>query len=399
MTWKRWTACVLAAVFLVLSGCAPQADPSQSQSQDQNQSQQTTAPSYNPAVGQVRIYTCDPALQEGFTALAEQYYQETGIPVVVTLAQGSCQESLQQALSGQEAPTLFCLHSAQAVSQLADSLYDLSGTLAHTQLISPDFAVTQEDKVLALAADTQGYGLIYNAGLLARAGFTRSDITDFSQLQLVSQHITTQDLGFGAFAPPDLTAASHKGAACLLSGIGETADGLQAFWDLYIQNGGGTAQGLTALVESESIFYLGGTWDHESLESLGSSNLDILPAYTPDGGSLGYTVELCWAVNGKTANVDRERTLEFLNWLVTAQKEGAPVDTLGLFAPFQDAVSYEDPLEKKLREYMATEPIYVRWQCCEALGAEGLSSLNETLAQYAADPTPENWALVTALLS
>ncbi len=394
MTAKRWIACLLAAVLIVFSGCAPHA-PTQDLSE---QSSPTTQPSYNPAVGQVRVYTCDPALQAGFTTLAERYYQQTGIRVLVTLAEGSCQEGLAQALASEEAPTLFCLHSQQDLERWSDSLYDLTGTSVLDKLVSPDFAMEQAGKILALTAHTQGYGLIYNASLLARAGFTRSDITDFTQLQLVSQYITSQDMGFAAFAAPALEAASHKGTACLLSGIGAAPGDLRTFWDLYIENGSSQEQGLASLLDTESVFCLGGSWDHGTLEPLGSSSLDILPAYTPSGGSLGYTVELCWGINGKTAKIDLQRTLEFLNWLVTAQETDTPVDALGLFAPFTDAKSYANPLEKKLREYMTTEPICVRWQCCGGLDDQALQAFRQALAQYTADPTQENWEAVVEIL-
>ncbi len=391
MRMKRWIACCMAAVLLCLSGCSA---PQESSSGDRS-----TAPSYNPAVGQVRIFTCSKELEQAFKTVAVRFEKETGIHVVVSFAEDHSQ-GLQQAMDAENAPTLFCLHSQVDMEAWQESLYNLEGAEVLGKLADEAFALTLGDRKLAIAAHTQGYGLVYNASLLARVGFTRSDITSFTQLQQVSQYITQQDVAFSAFAAPDLTAAGHKDMACLLSGIGQTTEDLKAFWDLYIQNGHGDARGLAAFLDGNSVFCLGGTWDHQALQALGSTSLDILPAFTPAGGSLCYTVELGWGVNAAASKMDIQRTLEFLSWMATAGLDApAPVDSLGLFAPFADAVSYENALEKKLREYMMGEAVAVTWHCCcGGLEEAALQSLNDALAAYTLEPTQENWDAAAALL-
>lgn len=394
MTMKRWIACCMAAVLLCLSGCsAPQESSSAGQS---------TAPSYNPAVGQVRIFTCSRELERAFGTLAAQYEKETGIHVSVRFA-ADHQQGLEEAMAAGQAventPTLFCLHSRRDVEAWQESLYDLAGSQVVENLVNEAFALTLGDRKVAVAAHIQGCGLVYNAGLLARSGFTRSDITGFDQLQQVSQYITQQDMGFSAFAVPDWTAAEHRGVACLFSGIGQTTEDRRAFWDLYIQNGYGEARGQAAFLAGDSVFCLGGTWEYEALQALGSTSLDILPAFTPSGGSLRYIVELGWGVNASAPKMDIQRTLEFLSWMTKAGSQTpAPVDTLGLFAPFADAVSYENALEKKLRAYLTEEAVSVSWRCCE-LEDEALQALSDALEAYTLEPDQEKWDAVAGLYS
>ncbi len=387
---KRLCGYIGALVLLLglLTGCAPAPESSGG-----------SGFSYNPAVGKVTVYTCDPQLYRAFSALGQRYTQATGIYVnVLTAASGDCQTDLDELMDSENAPTIFCIHDQQQLGKWSGQLLDLSDSAVVKALCSPAFGLQWQGKTLAVTADTQAYGLVYNAALLARAGFTRSDIRNFTDLQMVSQYITDRSLGYSAFAAPDLTSNAHLSMACLLAGIAGSPESLRSFWDLYIRNEHSEAKGLAAFLESGSVFCLGGTWEYDAFASLGSGNLDIMPAYTADGGGLRYLARLCWGVNAEAPSLDAQQALTFLEWLVTAgQDSPAPVEELGLFAPFRDAVSYANPLEKRLRAYMLEEPAAVSWRCCPALTEEALARLSAALEQYRADPTDENWGAVQAL--
>ncbi len=382
----RWVAAALTV--LLLAGCAP------------GEASGNHTNSYiRPAVGQVHMYTCDEALLQKLQPLAEEYTARTGIQVRITLAAGrDCGPSLDAALDSGDPPTVFCLHSREDLVKRTDILKDLSGTDLAAQLVSEGFGLGSGDRLLALAADVQSYGLIYNASLLARAGFTRSDILSFEDLEMICGYITDKSLGFSAFAPWDLSDPGHRGVGCLLAGTMGNADQLKRFWDLYLRNGAGAGVALSAFAEGSSVFCVGGTWDYAAVAGLGDSSLDILPAYTPAGGSMQYAVELAWGINGSVPKEDVERSMEFLTWLVTrGERDAAPVDELGLFAPFREAAGYENQLEKKVRAYMASEIASVSWECCESWSKESLERLSLALAAYSGEPTEENWNAVKDL--
>ncbi len=362
------------------------------------QSTLSTSGGTRPARGSVQLYTCDPALASVFTSLAEAYTKQTGIQVtVITGSADSCGSDLEKAMASEAAPTLFCLHSREDMEKWQDSLYDLTGSALLEKLWSPDFALGADGKKLAITVDLEGSGLIYNATLMAQAGFTRSDIQDLADLEMVAQFITGKDLGYAAFSAIDLSATDHGSMACLLAGMLPTADALRSFWDLYLANSQRSGKSLDSFLAEDAVFYLGSTRDYEQVSGLGVSNLDILPAYSSAGSGLSCVSTLCWGVSSQAATQDIQQTLAFLDWLVTATEEGpAPIDGLGLLSPFRDAAAYSNLLEKKLRTYLSTEPATVSWDCCGSLSEDSLSALAAALATYSDDPTDENWQAVAA---
>ncbi len=349
----------------------------------------------------VRIFTCDQELYLTFAQLAEEYSAQTGIQVNVMLAGADdCQSALETAMDREDAPTILCLHSQEDVDKWKDSLYDLAGSALLEQLYAGEFALGVDGKLLAITADTQGYGLIYNASLLAMAGFTRSDITDFAALETVTQFIDKKDLEFSAFAAPDFSDASHKGLACLLAGLHRDPAQLRSFLSLYPNQNGAAGEDLQKFLEEKSVFYVGGSWDYEKVAALGSHNLDIMPAYSENAGTMHYISTLCWGINGSLPQNCVQDSLDFLLWLVSAGEDGpAPVDQLELLAPFKGAAYYADPLEKKLRGYMETEPVQVAWDHCRKLSDQKLQELCQSFTAYIAKPDEETWQQVLDALN
>ncbi len=353
-----------------------------------------------PEPGQVTLYTCDPQLVPVYGKLASEYTRLTGTVVTIVSGQGgNCYTELQQKLASNKVPTVFCLHDEASMNAMADSLFDLTGSAFADTLCAPEFGFRADGRLLALAADVEGCGLIYNAELLTKAGWTREDITSFADLQTTSQYITGSKPGYSVFSTPDFSDTGHKGLACLLAGQLSDPQQLRSFWDLYLANDKAADSALEQFLSQNSIFYAGGTWDYEKVAPLGDHKLDILPAYCPEGGSLQYITNMCWALNRSASPEDLDRTLDFMVWLVSARKNGsAPVDELGLLAPYADAASYQNPLEKKLRQYMASEAVSAAWACCPGKTEEDLASLSAALLAYAQAPSDETWAAVAEIL-
>ncbi len=345
--------------------------------------------------GQVRLYTCDAALYEAYCRMGADYTAIYGVEVVALLGQGgSCRESLAAFMGSEQVPTVFCLHSEADMEYWAANLYDLTGSAVVSQLYSTSLTHKSDGKILAVPVDVEGYGLIYNASLLAQAGFTRSDIVDYAYFELVCKRITKEKPGFYTFSGLDFSNTDHGGLACLLTGMLPEAEQLKSFLELYMANDKNSTNPLNQFLTEKTLFYVGGTWDYDKVASLGDNKLDILPAYGPNGGNLQCIARTSWGVNSQVEARDIRETLDFLRWIVTSHGgQEAPVDRLQLLSPYKDAAYYSNKLQEKLRIYMASEPVVTKWDCCDTDGNQR-SALSEALKTYTKDPSAANWQKV-----
>ena len=347
----------------------------------------TTQPTQTPT-GQVRILNTDPSLQKAWENLALEYTSKTGEAVTILTDTQEAQ------------PTLFTVGNADEL--IADQCLDLSGTQSYAQLASWGLTLVADGKVCGIAAEIEGFGLVCNSALLGHVA-TQEEITGLASLQAVAQSITADpELGFAAFACPDL----QGGFGARLASV--DAD-FRQFWDVYSANAVcqpetllemDPADGLTELLEGKAVFYLGSTGEYEEVSSLGDHTLDIMPLYL--GGQEEQRQGLCvtcssyWCVRSDADALDIEATLAFLDYLVRPREDGTvPVDDLQILAPYRRASYAANPLERRLRTDLAAGKEYVVCQPCQSAPA----GLGDALAAYAADPTDENWAIVVAILS
>ena len=346
--------------------------------------------------GVVRLYTCDPQLHSIYVEMAVEYYAITGTEVIVLgPGEGSCEETLPVLLAGENAPTLFCLHSQEMLETLQDQLLDLRHTQAAQQLSSEAFAWQVDGKMLALAADISGNGLIYNAAALAQAAFSDSDMQNFAAQSTAINYITANRnrLGFYAFAAPD-----YKDTRLMqtIAGLHRDSDHLRSFIDLYRVNT--TVKTLTDsyFLQATTVFYVGSTQDYDRIASLGSNKLRFLPMYAPDSNKIQCYSELFWAVNGKTSQANILETEKFLSWLVTAEQTAAPVDRLQFIAPYRDATYYGNKLEENLRQYLSIGEAQVSFKRSGTVS--DVEAFAAALQVYITDPTDENWSAVAATM-
>ena len=382
---------VSAAMCLCVSLIAP--------GEGSQQGQHGTKPTLNILPGStssgdtpvVRLYVCgneDPAPYE---TLAQQYTQQTGVECTILTG------DLNALLSGDTPPTIFCMHSQEEAQQWKSQLCDLSGTDVLSQLYSDRFALYIDGTPVGLAMDVTGYGVIYNASLLARAGYTRSDITDFSSFRQVVEAITAArySLGFSAFAAPDFSSTEY---VSMLMGVGGQDSDIRAFLDLTLDNNT-TGDPLTLFTGGKTVFYVGGAWEYEDLAQVGFHNLDLLPFFTADGAAIPCVCSCYWGVNVGVGEENAQYSLDFLAWLVTAGENGTPVDILDGFAPFRDATGGNSLFMRLLlRKYLATEPVTVRWSLTEGLSASQLRLLTAAFEDYAAEAGDEAWQQIQFLL-
>lgn len=401
-------AVVLAVLAAVLFGGREElSDPTQPPHQA------TVAPTEPSYLGEVRIYQCDPQKADAWKAIAEQYTMQTGVSVTILTPQtDQCADALAGYMQQTGAPTIFCLHGSADALLWEDHCLDLSGTRIAAQLQSDAFTLRDGEAILGVAAEMRSYGLIYNAQLLARAGYTASDITDLTALRDIAQDITAnrRTLGFSAFVSPDLRSSAHCGMLCLLAGASDDEATVRRMVELYAANCAAdaddfaqtTAQdALDDFLSGKAVFYPGGTWEYEKFNTIMDYNLGIVPIYTADTTNETGLDHLCtryWCVNSQTSPLDQVASLSFLNWLVTAKEdEAAPADALEQLMPYRMTRYAANALEQLALDSLRKGVASVREDPCGALPAARLEQLGDALAAYAAAPTQELWDAVAKI--
>ncbi len=339
-----------------------------------------------------RLYICEQEDAAAMEQLVEHFLQETGITCQIVTGEPSA------LLESDEPPTLFCLHSQSQLQQWQAYMLPL-GEDWLSLLYRGEFAWYAEEQPVALTMDMEAYGLIYNAKLLARAGFSREDIGDFAALQAYAGHITAnyRDMGFYPLCAPDL---KDRDLLKRLLCLNQDTDQIRGFLDLYIDNATATGPALAQFPQEKFVFYLGSTGDYPAFSQLGVNNLDMLPAYTPAGGSIHCECSTYWAIHAQSPAWEQEAAEIFWKWMLTpgAESGAAPVSQLEWFAPFR-GLSSGNALENKLRGYLDTESVSVHMG--EPLNWKSIKlvQLTQCLETYMQNPTDENWKQVLATMN
>ena len=357
----------------------------------------TTEP---PKPGQVRLYACDEALLEVYVELAREYYGRTGVEVILmTPAEGeTCTQALSRYMQSETQPTVFCIHEEQTLQQYQQQLLDLKNTDVANALYSSDFGMYSGEKLLALPVEVDWFGYIYNTALLSGVSFSREDffrkeMTSYSSMEYIAAYITSQkyDLGAYTFGKPNFAETALLSQQ--LSTVFKDPEQLRSFVDLYSGNTRTSNTALSYFKSSKIVFYPGNTDSFADVLVLGIDKLDLLPAFADGSSAMHYTCDHFWAVNSQGYEPDVAETLAFLKWMVTAQQDGTPIDSLCLLSPYKDATIVDNALEKLLRKYMATEKSQLVWNT-SCVAEEDFSEFCTALAAYYSKPNDANWAEV-----
>jgi raffinose/stachyose/melibiose transport system substrate-binding protein len=333
-------------------------------------------PTTQPAPDPVRLYVSnsDDARQPIWEQLANEFSQQTGTDIQI----------LTEAASTEDAVLISA--TAAQLTEMPDNLLDLQDSVAYALLAGKNFAVSRDEQVVAVAADTAIFGLIYNETLLAQVGYTRSDVDSFQDLKAVAEHITadSKKFGFGAFA---------KAKANLTQLLASYPVDCRNIWDLYQKN---KVEGSVAA--GEAVFCLGSNLDFEELSKNPDLKLGMLPLYVGAEQEENHTfcavTTRYWCIRpgGEKSN---QAAVAFLNFLVSPRIDGTlPVDDLKLLAPYRHAAFGDNSAELLLRS-----DITAGKQCPICVNPSVPDGLMEALHVYESNPTDENWAAVTALLN
>ncbi len=386
------------------------------------------------AKGKVYYLNFKPEAEEQWQELAEEYTDETGVPVtVLTAAAGEYEKTLKSEMAKTDAPTLFQVNGPVGLASWKDYCYDLSDSDIAGELTDDSFALMDGEKMSGIAYVIENYGIIYNKELLKKAGYSAEDITNFDSFKKVVEDITSRkdELGFAAFTSAGMDGSSDWRFKTHLANLpiyyeykdegidntdaikGTYLDNYRQIWDLYINNATceptmlstKTADDATAeFVTEEAVFYQNGTWEYNNIADIGEDNLGILPIYIGVEGEEEQGVctgtENYWCVNAKASEDDIQATLDFMNWCVTS-KAGveAMCNDMGFVIPFKANLESTNVLVNEAAKYLEDGKTPVSWNFSTMPSEEWKNGVGSALTAYAADQTDENWQkVVTAFV-
>ncbi len=383
----------------------------------------TGVPVNSADLGSVYYLNFKPEQDGDWKELAAIYTGLTGVPVdIVTAASGEYETTLLSEIGKSEAPTLFQVNGPVGLMGWKDYIYDLNGTPLYNELKSDDFALIEDGIVYGVAYVLETYGLIYNKDLLAKAGYTADDITNFETLKAVTDDIQARkdELGIkGAFTSAGLDGSSDWRFKTHLANIpiyyefeddgisstdaikGTYLDNYKAIWDLYITNSTTNPAQLSAktgndavaeFVNGEAIFYQNGTWAYNDIKSIGDENLGILPIYigAPGEENQGLVTgsENYWCVNKNADPEDIQATLDFLYWCVTSE-EGKDIiahqmNFVSPFKGFTEEYLPANPLIIEADQYITQGKTSIDWHFSTIPSEEWKNGVGSALTAYSA---------------
>lgn len=417
---KKMLALVLAACLCLalLAGCGSNNTPAASGSTSGTE-----------AAGRVFWLNFKPESDEVLQTIAQMYTEKTGVPVTVqTAASGTYNETLTAAMDKTDAPTLFVVGNQAAVGTWGDYCYDLTGTAIANELNTDAYNLYTEDgKLASIGYCYECYGIIVNPDLLAQAGHSVDEITNFETLKTVVEdiHARADELGFDAFTSCDMDASSswrftghmanleyyYEQEGNVWTECPETITGayMENFKNLYtlcINNSLTDPADLAAgghdaseeFRSGKAAFQVQGSWEWDGMKDQ-VPNAVMIPYYCGVAGEekagLNCGTENCWAVNAKASEEDIQATLDFMYWMVTdAEVSRMLVDSFGVM-PYKQAAESTNPFLADANEYSNNGCYVMNWATnfqpnVDAYRAALVSALNK----FNADQSDANWAEV-----
>ena len=396
---KKILSLLLASVLAVglLAGCGSSSSSSDESSADSTASSDASEETSG-ATGSVYWLNFKPEADEALQEIAATYTEQTGVEVtVVTAASGTYEETLTAEMDKSEAPTLFVIGNQASVTTWGDYAIDLTGTDIYNELTTDDFTLYDEDgRAVSIGYCYESFGIIVNTTLLAEAGYSLDDITNFETLSAVAEdiHARADELGFDAFTSSGMDDSSSWRFTGHLANMplyyesedaggwedtpetieGTYLDNYKAVWDLYINNSAYDATTLATggydaeaeFCNGEAVFYQNGTWEYSAIsEYWGDDEIAMIPMYIGVDGEedqgLCSGTENCWAVNANASEEDQQATLDFMYWLVTSDEGTTMMAEQFGEIPYQGAAENPNVFYQNAQEYMDEGKYTVDW--------------------------------------
>jgi len=392
---------------MLLTGCRGEEERDPSSMVENSGQQNNSKPAKQEATGRVYYLSFKPENADTWEMLAEEYTNQTGVPVkVVTAASNTYEQTLMAEISNKEAPTLFQINGPIGYANWKEYCTDLSGTNLYNWLLDKSLAITGEDGgVYGIPYVVEGYGIIYNDAIMndyfsmeGAVVSSMEEVTNFETLKALVEDMQAKkdNLGIkGVFASTSLMPGEDWRWQSHLANIPfffelqdknvtdldeldfSYAGNFKNIFDLYLNNSC-TAPGLLgsrSVDDSMAEFALGqvamvqnGNWAWSQIAGVEENmvreqDVKFLPIYTGIDGEENYGIcvgtENYLAVNSQVSAEDREASIAFMEWVFSSDTGKEVVtEKLGFIAPFTtfgENESPEDPLAQEVIRYMADE--------------------------------------------
>ena len=400
--------------------------------QDDNGADQEEDGLIEEAAGSVYYLNFKPEQAEQWKDLAEEYSNETGIPVTIeTAASGTYESTLKSEMAKSAAPTLFQVNGPAGLASWKDYCYDLKDSAVYKNLKSDDFALISDDgQVQGVAYVIETYGLIYNKDIIDEYcemdGAKIKDVSEinsFAKLKEVADDMQAKkdELGIkGVFASAGMDSSSDWRFKTHLANMpiyfeyqdegldttdvikGTHLDAYKNIWDLYITDStveptmisGMTGEDAAAEFSmGEAVFYQNGTWAYKDItgNDVDDDDMGMLPIYIGVGDEANQGLctgsENYWCVNKNASKDDIKATLGFLEWVITSDRGRETFrDEMGFVTPFTtftDEYMPENPLVAAANEYIDSGKTSVPW-VFSTIPSEGWKNgVGSALLEYA----------------
>ena len=390
---KKLIALLLALVMVLgLVACGAAETPATEAAPAGTEAPAQTEAAAPAAEGSVYYLNFKPEFDEALTQLAADYTAKTGVEVkVVTAASGTYADTLNANIKD---VTVFNIGTPAALEDWDEYALDLTNTAIAAELATDSFNLyNAAGELKAMGHCYETFGIITNTELLAKAGYSLADITDYASLKAVCEDITARsaELGFSAFSSAGLDGSSswrfsghlatvplhYEGVTGPVATLtGEAMDLYKNVWDLYINNSTCAPSELTTktcdesraeFTEGKAVFYQNGTWEYASLIDAGMTDdqLAMIPIYCgaedDANAALCSGTENCWAINAKASEADQKAAIDFLVWLVSDPDASAVyVEQLGS-VPFKNCPASTNKFVKDGNELLASGKGAISW--------------------------------------
>ncbi|AIQ11629.1 ABC transporter substrate-binding protein [Paenibacillus durus] len=345
---KRFAFLIAIVCVLIIAGCGNGGNNNSAAEGTNSGTSGTAAPAASEAPKKdvtIKVFQFKVEIAEQLNALAEEYEKETGVKVQVeTHGGGEDYGALLKAeiASGSE-PEIFNNGGFAALVPYMDRATDLSDQPWVSSLIDTSkIPTTVDGKLYGLPMNVEGYGLIYNKDLFAKAGITEEPKT-LPQLKDAAQKLkaagitpfeaTNEWWSLGIHLVNVAMANQPDPAAYIedLKAGKQTIKGNEVFkqWldlvDVIFNNAQDNkvttdyATQVADFASGKAAMMLQGNWTQGDIDKIDPAlKLGLLPLPINDKeGHIYVGVPNNWIVNNKSAHPEEAKA--FLSWMVTSE--------------------------------------------------------------------------------
>ena len=288
-------------------------------------------------------------------AMAEEFTAETGIPVKVDTVGGGSDygAALKTQFASNRTPHIYNVGGPSDVADWIEFLEPLSGEKWVGDAVNGTLAgVTRDGEIYGMPMNMEGYGLIYNKGILAAAGIDPASITTFSKLEAAVKKLdgmksslglesvfsyTTKETWVTGLHTANIAFAQQKNPAAFIEALNKgeaTMAGNAIFEDWlnlldlmlgYAQknlNSVSYNDQVTLFATGGAAFMQQGNWTIGMISEIDPSlEVGVLPLLindTPAANRIPVGVPMYWAVNSEKPAAEVAAAKRFLDWMVSS---------------------------------------------------------------------------------